>query len=235
MSKPRRQHTLKHAALNCAGICLLAAACVQMPAARAADHNDAPGIMGAEGSQVDITDVFAFRSPTNQNNLVLAMAMFSPVAGDGLPPFSDRARYELYVDTDGDNAADTTIRTTVSNNADGSQNFEITGIPGAGGTVSGAVSNGTAAQVSEQGDAKAFVGLRDDHFYFDFTAFTAFVSAPCLPAAGLRCPGTGDPSNFFASFNTASIIVEFPATALPGIDSPTAGNLAVWAKTFTRE
>ena len=42
--------------------------------AKAADHLDAPGLTPPGGSvQTDITDIFAFRSPTNPDNTVLAL------------------------------------------------------------------------------------------------------------------------------------------------------------------
>ena len=198
----------------------------------AADHNDAPGIMGAEGSFVDLTDVFVFRSPADPANLVLYYAMFTPeVAGD-TKLFSTDARYEIYVDTNRDNAPDVTIRTTFSDNADGTQSFEMTGVPAAN-RVSGLVSKGSEPVFATDGPAKAFAGLRGDQFFFDLDGFKHFVAAPCVPAAGLRCPGDGPPVDFFLGRNTASIAVEFPLTALPGISSPTAGAMHVWAKTFS--
>ena len=65
-------------------------------------------------------------------------------------------------------------------------------------------------------------------------AFNNFLAGPCIPEAGLRCPGTGSPENFFASFNTATIVVEFPISSLPNISSADSGRLHVWAETYTR-
>jgi Domain of unknown function (DUF4331) len=200
--------------------------------ALAADHNDAPDIMGAEGSLVDITDVYAFRSPTNADNLVLVMGLFAPEVATTPPLFATNAKYELYVDTNGDSVADTTISTSFETNANGTQTFQMTGIPSVG-TVTGDVSTGTEAVFTTKGSAKAFCGLRDDHFFFDLVGFQGFTSAPCIPTAGLRCPGKGSPEDFFAGRNTSTIIVEFPVVALKGVTSSTSGSLGVWAKTFT--
>lgn len=197
----------------------------------AADHNDAPAVMGAERSYVDITDVYAFRSPANPDNLVVSVAMFSPVVAATPPYFDSDARYEIYIDSDGDSVADSTISATFEDGPGTTQTFEIRGTPGAE-LLRGAVTPGANAIVAADGEVRAFAGLRDDHFFFDLTAFQSFVSAPCLPAAGIRCPGAGDPQNFFATFNAATIVVEFPATAVPGISSPDSGTISVWAKTF---
>ena len=202
--------------------------------ALAADHNDAPDVMGAEGSFVDLTDVFAFRSPADPANLVLYYAMFTPEVAGETKLFATNARYEIYVDTNRDNAADVTIRTTFSDNADGTQSFEMTGVPAAN-RISGTVSKGSEPVVSVDGPAKAFTGLRGDQFFFDLDGFKHFVAAPCVPAAGLRCPGDGPPVDFFLGRNTASIAVEFPVTALPGITAANSGLLHVWAKTFSEK
>lgn len=203
--------------------------------AHAADHNDAPGIGGAAGSLVDITDVFVFRSPSDSNNLVIAVGHFSPEVAVNPPLFDSLGRYEIYIDTDLDYIPDTTITATFDDGVSGAQSYHIQGVPGAAGTITGDVSLGADAQVSASGRARAFCGLRDDHFFFDLNAFKAFEAAPCIPSAGLRCPGTGTPQNFFAGRNTASIIVEFPLTSLPRINSPDSGNLHIWSKTFSPE
>ncbi|MCB0322435.1 MAG: DUF4331 family protein [Bdellovibrionales bacterium] len=199
--------------------------------ALAADHNEAPGIMGAEQSFFDITDVFAFKSPNDPGRLVLVIGAFSPVAATTPPLFSNDGRYELYVDTNDDFVSDATIVTEFETQDGGVQTFRMRGVPGAG-TITGTVSLGSDANVASSGDALGFAGLRDDHFFFDANAFRAFTASPCVPTAGLRCPGTGDPTNFFGAFNTATIVVEFPITALPGISAADQGVIHVWGKTF---
>ena len=203
--------------------------------ALAADHNDAPDIMGVGNSKVDITDVYATRSPSNPSNLFLYLGIFSPeVEPAGTTQyFATNATYSIFIDTDGDFLADVTINTTFQNTADGGQTFTMTGVSAAGGTISGPVSTGADALVVTDGPVQAFTGLRDDNFFFDLTAFQMFTKAPCIPTAGLRCAGTGAPQDFFANRNVAAISVELPLTSLPNIDSPTSGSLNVWAKTFS--
>ncbi len=204
----------------------------------AADHNEAPAVMGEVRSFVDITDVFAFKSPQDDSKLVLVYGVFSPEVASTPPLFSDLARYELYVDTDGDVVADTTVRitfdTTVGSDGGVSQTFRMTGVPG-GGAISGPVSNGSEAVVTTSGDVNAFAGLRDDHFFFDAIGFQNFLASPCVPVVGLRCEGGGSPENFFGSFNTATIVVEFPIAALPGISASDSGNISIWAKSFEQQ
>lgn len=203
----------------------------------AADHTEAPAVMGAQQSVFDITDVYAFRSLDSSSNLTVAMGIFSPVAAaDSVPPlFADasRGRYSFFIDTDNDFVEDVEIVVEFQTASDGSQTYTVQGIPGSG-TLSGEVTLGSEASVSTDGSARAFAGNRDDHFYFDFEAFGNFISDPFIPAQGLRGPDDGEPVNFFASFNAATIVVDFPITSLPGIDSADSGTLNVWAATYRR-
>jgi hypothetical protein len=57
------------------------------------------------------------------------------------------------------------------------------GVPQAG-TIEGEVTPGSDPIVVSDGDVRAFVGLRDDHFFFDLDAFNDFVANPCVPTAG---------------------------------------------------
>lgn len=200
----------------------------------AADHTEAPGVMGAERSFLDITDVYAFKSPDDPSRLTVAMGIFSPVAAAQTPPlFAEDGKYVFYIDTNNDLVADSEIEVAFQSSSDGSQTYRVSGVPGAG-EIAGTVSLGSDTLIAERDGARAFAGSRDDHFYFDFEAFRSFLQAPCVPAAGLRCPDTGTPDNFFSAFNAATIVIDFPSTNLPGIDSANSGNLNIWAKTFER-
>ncbi len=214
-------------------LCLGSALLSGSQSALAADHNDSAGIMGAEGSFVDITDVFAFRDPNDSTKLVLYVGLFTPEVAGPAKLFATNARYDISLDTNDDAKADRTVSVTFTDNADGTQDFHMTGIPDAG-KIDGPVTPGSDAPiVVTDGPAKAFCGLRQDEFFFDLNAFKAFEAAPCLPTAGLRCAGTGAPQDFFLGRNTATIVVEFPIRGIPGITSDTSGKIRVWAKTFT--
>jgi hypothetical protein len=72
------------------------------PAARAADHLDAPGLTPPGGSvQTDITDLYAFQSPTNPANSVLVLNVNTGPAGSnvtfgrGIPGGGEHERHSL--------------------------------------------------------------------------------------------------------------------------------------------
>src|SRR5215207_1533142 len=83
--------------------------------ARAADHLDAPGLTPPGGdTRLDITDVYAFQSPSNPDHTVLVMGV-NPLAGvlnDGT--FRAGASYEIKIDSDGDAKEDLTYKVTFS-------------------------------------------------------------------------------------------------------------------------
>ena len=83
--------------------------------AKAADHLDAPGLTPPGGdTRLDITDVYAFQSPSNSANTVLVMGV-NPLEGvlnDGT--FRPEASYEFKIDTNGDAKEDITYRLTFS-------------------------------------------------------------------------------------------------------------------------
>jgi hypothetical protein len=81
--------------------------------ASASSHREAPAI--AEDQYVDNTDVYAFISPNNANNLVIVadyVPLLLPASGPNFYKFSDSARYEVHIDNDGDAVADLTYRWT---------------------------------------------------------------------------------------------------------------------------
>src|SRR5215211_4200497 len=85
---------------------------VAIPAS-AADHLDAPGLTPPGGdTRLDLTDVYAFQSPSNPNNTVLIMGV-NPLEGvlnDGT--FRPGAYYEFKVDSNADAKEDLTYRVT---------------------------------------------------------------------------------------------------------------------------
>ena len=89
----------------------LAFGLVALPA-RAADHLDGP--MAKHDGRLDITDVYAFQSPSNPANTVLIMNV-DPVAGVLSPTtFNPDASYDLKIDTNGDAKEDVTYKVTFS-------------------------------------------------------------------------------------------------------------------------
>jgi len=81
--------------------------------ASASSHREAPAI--AEDQYVDNTDVYAFISPNNANNLVIVadyVPLLLPTSGPNFYKFSDHARYEVHIDNDGDAVPDIAYRWT---------------------------------------------------------------------------------------------------------------------------
>lgn len=188
-------------------------------AAFAADHFDSP--LAKRDVRTDITDVYAFRSPSNPDNLVVVMGVSSFVPGAAPTPlFSNSARYNIHVDNadDGRLKADATVRVTFSGTSQ--QKYYIDGL--------GKTIKGTVNQTSTSGSIKTFCGAVDDPFFFDLTAFQSFVSGPYVPAAGLRADGAGSPTDFFAGRNIGAIVIELPITALTGRSNSNEGTIKAW-------
>jgi hypothetical protein len=71
--------------------------------ARASSHREAPLI--AEDPTADGTDAYAFRSPDKPNTVTLISNVIpgeDPAAGPNWYTFSPNARYDIYVDRNGD-------------------------------------------------------------------------------------------------------------------------------------
>ncbi len=190
----------------------------------AADHADAPGVQG--DPQADITDIYAFRSPTNSDNLV-AVLNVNPLTAptqNGVTRFGDDVVYQSFVDNTGDLLSDAVVTVTFSNNG---KSFTIDGL---GDPIVGVTSGPGPALVVEAGGIKAFAGLRDDPFFFDLVGFNNFVAGPFVPADGLR-PADETSSDTLAGTNVSSIVIELPIIALTGAPTSDTGVIMVWAST----
>lgn len=102
-----------------------AAALVALPQeADASSHREAPSI--AEDQFADNTDVYAFISPTNPDNLVMVanyVPLLIPNSGPNFYRFSDNVRYEIIIDTDGDAHADTVYHWVFNTTTENGQTF----------------------------------------------------------------------------------------------------------------
>ncbi|MDZ4724271.1 MAG: DUF4331 family protein [candidate division Zixibacteria bacterium] len=190
----------------------------------AADHFDSP--LANRDVRTDVTDVYAFRSPTNANNLVVAMNVSSHVPGAApVPLFSQAARYNIHVDNTGDLLADAVVTVTFTGNT--TQTFSVAGL-GATPITGQVTPAGSAPIITTSGPIKIFVGPREDPFFFDLDGFKAFVAAPYIPAAGYRASGAGSPVDFFAGRNVGSIVIELPIVALTGAANANTGTIRAW-------
>src|SRR5688572_29267427 len=79
--------------------------------AGASSHREAPAI--AEDQFGDNTDVYAFISPENPDNLVIVanyVPLLIPSSGPNFYKFSDNVAYDLHIDNDGDAKDDMVVR-----------------------------------------------------------------------------------------------------------------------------
>lgn len=243
------------ALLVVAGAAVVVALLIQQGApasARAADHLDAPGLTPPGGSvQTDITDVYAFRSPTNSANTVLALNVNGVASPGEAAPGPDRTfaqkipevkgsapvTYNFHVDNNGDAVSDVNIEVAFGKpHEDGSQKMsvDITGLKndhgngkakGKGKLESESTPFGAAPVVKTQHGITAFAGRRDDPFFFDLPGFLNILGPGSLIGCG--SPTSHPERNFFAHRNVSSIVLELPSDLLTDGSS----TIGVWAST----
>ena len=206
--------------LAVAGVAVLASATFA-GLASAADHRDSP--LNVSNPTADINDVYAFRSPVNPQNLVVAISanpLIVPSDNSSRGVFDDDVTFQIHVDGDGDLIDDATV--TISKDGD-TLVFEGLGDP----IAAKITMPGEDPVINKAGPITAFAGLRDDPFFFDLAGFNAFLANPQVPSAGLRPADAGAPVDAFAGTNILAIVVELPISALTGGDS-TSGVIKTW-------
>jgi hypothetical protein len=198
--------------------------------AQGADHRDSP--LNQSNPTADINDVYAFRSSENNNNLVVAISvnpLIAPSDNATRGVFDPQVQYQIHIDRNGDLIDDATANIRVTPD---SKQLVIEGL---GAPISAATTPPGAADpvitTAAGGAIKVFAGLRDDPFFFDLSAFQAFVAGPRAPAKGLRPAGGGDPADAFAGTNVLAIVIEAPITALTGGSSASSGTIRTWVPT----
>ena len=199
---------------------------------RSADHSDAPLVSAL--ASADINDLYAFRSPSDPNSLVLVMTTvpFIPPSEVGTASFSSDVLYEFKIDTDGDAVEDYVIQVTFDGPV-GNQNLTVYGpalarsepttrarLMAEGRRLSGPVST-TAPVVIRGEQMQVFAGVREDPFFLDFEQLSAVLAGQ---ANSFRDPGI----DTFAGLNTLAIVVELPVSMIGG-----ATDLGIWATTST--
>jgi hypothetical protein len=193
-------------------------------AVNAADHRDSP--LNVSNPIADINDVYAFRSPENQNNLVVAISvnpLIVPSDNATRGVFDTSTAYQVHVDNTGDLIDDATVDIRVTGM---SENLVVSGL---GGAITVPITRpGEAPKTYNQGGIKIFAGLRDDPFFFDLPGFQQFVANLQPPVKGLRPAGAGDPVDSFAGTNVLAIVMEVPITALTGRPDTNSGTIKAW-------
>lgn len=201
----------------------------------AADHIDAPAVTGTGNKSLapDITDIYAFQSPSDNTKMVFVMntqGLLSPATTGGAT-FPSNTMYEFNIDNTGDNVEDLVIQCLVQNGKLRVYGPVAVGTPGATSTVKTSGPT-TEAAVTAYGatpsigtsstGTKVFAGPRDDPFFFDLARFKEIIAGT---QTGFRSPGI----DAFAGTNVMSIVVEVPKSTLGS-----AATLNVWGETKSK-
>jgi hypothetical protein len=192
----------------------------------AADHIDSPALTGS-GS--DITDVYAFESPENDDNLVFVVnvqGLLTPGA-TAMATFDEEVMVEINIDNSAskDNMEDLVIQATFE---DGKVKVYGPVAPKQKGLTGALVQNskmveadistyGQAAAIGDDNDMKVFAGPRDDPFFFDLNKYKAIIGGTATEFAN---PGT----DAFAGTNVMSLVVEVPKNMLGASET-----INIWA------
>jgi hypothetical protein len=173
----------------------------------AADHRDAPLLLGTGQGASDINDVYVFQSPSNPANTVLIMTV-NPFAGTlSERTFDPAVEYQLLIDNTGDAMPDVTYTTTFTPAVGLAQTLTTTrkGVPVATGI--------TGTNVTLGAGGMAHAALFEDPFFFDLAGFNN----------GFNFTG----ADTFAGADISAIVLEVPSAQLNGANS----NIGVWART----
>lgn len=212
-------------------LCMLAAGGILL----AADHIDAPAVTGPGSTSPanDITDIYAFQSPSDNSKMVLVLntqGLLSPTAS-ATASFPSNVLYEFNIDNTGDNVEDLVIQCLVQNGKMRVYGPVAVGTPGLMSTIK---TNGAVTEVnvtaygaspnigSNANGIRVFAGPRDDPFFFDLVRFREILAGT---QSGFRSPGV----DTFAGTNVMAIVVEVPKTLLG-----TAATLNVWGETKSK-
>lgn len=217
----KRKLTVKIVLLACVAL-LISATSIYLIAA---DHIDSPAVTGMG---TDITDVYAFESPSNASNLVFVVnvqGLLSPAA-TSTAAFDEEVMVEINIDNSStkDNLEDLVIQATFEGNkvrvygpvAPIQQGATSTLVTKAMLTEANITAYNSTAVIGEKNGIKVFAGPRDDPFFFDLTAFKAIIGGT---ATQFNNPGT----DTFKGTNVLSLVVEVPKSLLG------SGDINIWA------
>jgi Domain of unknown function (DUF4331) len=213
--------------------------------AKASSHREAPLI--AEDPTADTTDVYAFRSPDKPDTVTLIANVIpgeDPAAGPNWYTFSPSARYDLYVDRNGDGKPDVSWYFRFAPGkptlflGGTQQSYTVTKVVGGKATTVGSGlmtppdnigprSTPDYHSLAQQGvhtlsdGTRVFAGQRDDPFFGDIGAIFDLVAIRNGTGA------TGGGKDFFAGYAVHSIALQVPISMLDN-DSHVIG---VWSAT----
>jgi hypothetical protein len=213
-------------------------------AGNASSHREAPLI--AEDPTADTTDLYAFRSPDAPSYLTVIANWIpaeDPAAGPNWYRFSERARYSIKIDRNGDAKPDVTYRLRFKNR-EGSlflgntvQDYTVTrvlrgdeDVVARGVTPPNNIGPRTTpnyrqladnAVTNLSGGGKVFAGQREDAFFADIGAIFDLVAI----RKGVGNEGGG--KDFFAGYAVHGIALQIPVSQLDDSDH----TVGVWATT----
>jgi hypothetical protein len=207
----------------------------------AADHLDAP--TAKHNPQIDITDLFAFKSGTG-TTLIMNVNPLTTPANSKTSMFSTNAVYEFKVDTDGNATADIAYKvyfkdTRLTGDGRIAQTYVIRRATGASAQANdrNGVLIGTGSTTPYQRatrissttiGGKAFAGVRDDPFFFDLAGFVTFKNQLLMGSTSLpTLLGGFTGTDTFAGTNVSSIALWIPDRYLGG----TGHHVGIWAAT----
>ena len=208
-------------------------------AGTASSHREAPLI--SEDPSADNTDLYAFRSPDRPNTVTIVSNWIpgeDPAAGPNYFTFSPSARYNIYVDRNGDARPDLTYRFQFQRTAgplflgNTVQKYTVTrnGKLWARGTTPPnnigprATPNYrqlAAKSIVSVGGAKIFAGQRDDPFFGDIGSIFDLLAI----RKGTGNQGGG--KDFFAGYAVHSIALQIPIAQL----NANRNTIGVWSST----
>ena len=173
-----------------AAVWLLAPALTRPAPLSGSDHADTAENYNRVGA--DMTDVFIFPSPVNDNNVVIVMDVHGLIpAGQGANiSFDPQVLYQMKMDVTGDYVEDLVIQTRFVGTGpnqkvvvSGPAKPLMTGTESVFGRPYGTF--GTINQVfSPVAGMKVFAGLRSDPFFFDLNRFFAILPDRMSPLTG---------------------------------------------------
>jgi Domain of unknown function (DUF4331) len=216
--------------------------------ATASSHREAPLI--SEDPSADNTDLYAFRSPDKPDTLTIVSNFIpgeDPAAGPNYYTFSPTARYDIYVDRNGDGRPDTTYyfqfkrRTGPFFLGDTVQPYTVTRVAGGKTQI---VARGTTppnnigprstpnyralaatAVTPLAGGGQAFAGQRDDPFFADV--------GDIFDLLAIR-KGTGNQGggkDFLAGYGVHTIALQIPISQL----DTASHTIGVWSAADRRQ
>ncbi|MCC5638309.1 DUF4331 domain-containing protein [Nostoc sp. CHAB 5844] len=207
--------------------------------AKASDHQDTT-FLATRLTAADLTDLYVFESPTNPNNVVLAMNFDPLIVSGENRPFDPDVLYQFKIDNTGDSVEDVVLQFKVNGSSHQTVTLRGPYRPRIVGTESALVPATWTGRLNEvfttNNGIKVFVGCRKDPFFFDLEQFFKIIPDrnyivqpnPNPPFTVLTFRPPGQAQDTLAPFNIHSIVVELPKSYLG------KGKIGAWMTTSVR-